>query len=118
MMKRAAPFLVASGLLLVAAAASAQNVVQLQGMLGRKALLVIDGGVPRIVAAGESVNGVKVISTSGDTAEIEIDGKRRTLHIGDAPSSVGSAASAPGSGTRHGNEEPGEKSPHVNPGSC
>jgi aspartyl protease family protein len=82
-----------------AASACAQGVL-LQGMLGSKALLVVDGGAPRIVAPGETVGRVKVVSTSGDTAVIEIDGRRQTLRIGEAPVSVGSSAPAPGSGSR------------------
>ena len=84
--------------LFAAQAACAQN-VQLQGMLGRKALLVIDGGAPRIVAPGESIGPVKVLSTSGDTAVIEVDGRHETLRVGESPASVGGAA-APPQGTR------------------
>ena len=82
-----------------ALAAGAQT-VQLNGMLGKKALLVIDGGAPRIVAPGESANGVKVLSTSGDTAVVEFSGRQQLLRIGEAPASVGAVANAPGSGTR------------------
>ncbi|HUR89966.1 MAG TPA: retropepsin-like aspartic protease [Ramlibacter sp.] len=82
-----------------AGAACAQS-VQLQGMLGNKALLVVDGGTPRIVAPGETVKGVKVLSTSGDLAVVEVDGKRQTLRVGEAPSSIGASGSAPGSGSK------------------
>ncbi|MBX3657395.1 MAG: TIGR02281 family clan AA aspartic protease [Ramlibacter sp.] len=58
-------------------------------MLGRKALLIVDGGAPRSVAAGETHKGVKVVSTAGDQAVVEINGKRHTLRVGDSPSSVG-----------------------------
>jgi aspartyl protease family protein len=85
--------------LLFATAASAQSVA-LQGMLGNKALLVVDGGQPRVVAPGETVNGVKVVSTSGDTAVLEYGGQRHTLRVGDSPSSVGASGSASGSGSR------------------
>jgi aspartyl protease family protein len=85
--------------LLFATAASAQSVA-LQGMLGNKALLVVDGGQPRIVAPGDTVNGVKVVSTSGDTAVLEYGGQRHTLRVGDSPSSVGATGAAPGSGSR------------------
>jgi aspartyl protease family protein len=94
-MKRIAAFALA----LAAAAASAQS-VQLQGMLGTKALLVIDNGTPRIVAPGETVNGVKVVSTSGDTAIVEVGGGRQTLRLGEAPSSIGGNGNAPGSGSK------------------
>ena len=94
-MKRVAAFALAS----FALAAYAQG-VQLQGMLGTKALLVVGGGTPRIVGPGETVNGVKVLSTQGDTAVVEIGGSRQTLRIGEAPSSIGGSGNAPGSGSK------------------
>src|SRR6185369_10284299 len=73
--------------LFACAAASAQSVA-LQGMLGSKALLIVDGTAPKTVAPGETHKGVKVISTSGDEAVVEIAGKRHLLRVGDAPASV------------------------------
>jgi aspartyl protease family protein len=86
--------LIAVTLALAAGAAAAQT-VSLQGMLGSKALLIVDGGPPKTVAPGESHRGVKVLSTLGDQAVVEIDGKRQTLRVGEAPASVGSRI-APG----------------------
>ena len=63
--------------------------VALAGMLGSKALLIVNGGPPKTVAAGETHQGVKVISTSQDQAVIEQAGKRVTLRVGDAPVSTG-----------------------------
>ena len=80
-------------------AAHAQSVA-LAGMLGSKALLIVDGTAPKSVAAGETHQGVKVISTAGDQAVIEQDGKRRTLRVGDAPVSLGGAGASAGRGTR------------------
>lgn len=88
--------LVAVLLALAAAGAAAQSVT-LQGMLGRKALLIVNGGAPRSVAPGETHQGVKVLSTAGDEAVVEVAGQRQTLRIGEAPASVGSA---PGAGPR------------------
>jgi aspartyl protease family protein len=70
--------------------------VSLQGMLGNRALLIVDGAAPKTVAPGESHKGVKVLSTEGDTAVVEIGGRRQTLRVGDAPASV--AGSAPPAG--------------------
>ena len=90
-------------LLLVSAmamgAAHAQSVA-LAGMLGSKALLIVDGTPPKSVAAGETHQGVKVISTAGDQAVIEQEGKRRTVRVGDAPVSLGGAGASAGRGTR------------------
>jgi aspartyl protease family protein len=71
------------------ASVAAAQTVSLQGMLGQRALLVIDGGEPRSVAAGESVKGVKVVSVGGDDAVVEIKGVKRTLRIGDSQVSIG-----------------------------
>ncbi|MEO6320516.1 MAG: retropepsin-like aspartic protease [Polaromonas sp.] len=70
--------------------AQAQSVA-LAGMLGSKALLVVDGTTPKTVAAGEVHQGVKVISTSGNQAVIEQAGQRQTLRVGDAPVSIGAS---------------------------
>ncbi len=79
---------------LLVATAAAQSSVALQGMIGGKALLVVDGGAPRIVAAGQTVQGVKVVSTSGDQAVVEFDGRRETLRVGETPGNVGGNGSA------------------------
>ena len=81
--------------LLACAGAWAQSVT-LQGMLGAKALLIVNGTAPRSVAPGDTHQGVKVISTSGDQAVVEIGGKRHTLRVGDAPASVGATGGARG----------------------
>lgn len=73
---------------LACTAVEAQSVA-LQGMLGTKALLIVDGAAPKTVAPGETHQGVKVVSTSGDQAVVELGGKRHTLRVGDAPASVG-----------------------------
>jgi aspartyl protease family protein len=57
--------------------------VGLAGVFSGKALLTINGGAPRIVAVGAKTReGVSVIGIEGDTATIEVDGKRRVLRVG------------------------------------
>jgi aspartyl protease family protein len=73
--------------------------VALAGMMGGKALLVVNGSAPKSVATGETHLGVKVISTSGDQAVIELSGKRQTLRVGESPVSLSNSMSA-GRGTR------------------
>lgn len=90
-MPRFRPSLLASlltGALLIPSAAWSQA-VSLTGILGSKALLVVDGTPPRGVAAGETHQGVKVISVGRDEAVIEIAGARSTVRLGEAPVSVG-----------------------------
>ena len=73
--------------------------VALAGMMSGKALLVVNGTAPKTVAAGETHQGVKVISTSGDQAVIEQSGQRQTLRVGAAPVNMGGSAGG-GRGTR------------------
>ncbi len=63
-------------------------------MLGSKALLVVNGSAPKTVAAGETHQGVKVISTSGDQAVVEQAGQRQTLRVGESPVSLGASGGA------------------------
>ncbi len=74
--------------------------VALSGMLGGKALLMVDGSAPKTVAVGETYKGVKIISTQGDLAVMEIAGKRHNLRVGEAPSSVGGTSNAGEGGTK------------------
>ena len=66
--------------------------VALSGMLGSKALIMVDGGTPKSVAPDASYQGVKIVSTQGDEAVIEISGRRQTMRVGDAPARVGNSA--------------------------
>ena len=74
--------------------------VALTGMLGTRALLIVDGAAPKSVAAGEAYKGVKVISTSGDEAVLEIAGKQHSLRVGEAPAQVGSSSAESATGSR------------------
>lgn len=101
MLKPAALALVACSLALAAAQARAQaQAVTLNGMLGGKALLIIDGNRPQALAPGDTRLGVRVVSTSGDTALVEIDGRRYSLRVGEAPASVGASADARPGGSK------------------
>jgi aspartyl protease family protein len=68
--------------------ASAQSVA-LSGVLGSKALLVVNGGAPKALAAGDVHQGVKIISVNGEQATIDIKGQRSTMRVGDSPVSIG-----------------------------
>ena len=63
--------------------------VALGGLMGERALLVVDGKPPRSVAPGEQHLGVKLLSTGNGEAVVEIAGRRHTLRLGEAPVSVG-----------------------------
>lgn len=85
----------ALALCLVSGGAAAQD-VGLAGVMGSRALLMIDGGEPQAVAVGQSLAGVKVISVHGDQAVVEIGGRKRPLRVGQHATG---AAPADGSGT-------------------
>ncbi|HKW84130.1 MAG TPA: retropepsin-like aspartic protease [Burkholderiaceae bacterium] len=91
------PLRAAAALALAACSAAAQaQTVSMSGSLGDKALLVIDG-TPRTVAAGSTVQGVRLISVSGNEALVEIAGQRRTLTLGGQVNIGG--ADSPGGGS-------------------
>ena len=82
-----APLLAALLLSVVATTASAQA-VSMGGSLGNNALLVIDGKA-RNVAVGATVDGVRLVSISGNDAVVEVKGQRVTLHLGGAQVNLG-----------------------------
>lgn len=91
--------LLCSLLLTLSGAVGAQT-VGLAGMMGNRALLIVDANPPKSVAPGETLRGVTVISTQGDQAVVEIAGKRHTLRVGDAPASVGTGNAGDSGGSR------------------
>jgi aspartyl protease family protein len=56
--------------------------VGLAAIMGSKAVLIVDGGEPRSVRVGESLDGVRLVAIQGDQAVIEIGGKKRPLRVG------------------------------------
>ena len=93
-------FALTLGLMMALCPLAMAQSVGLSGMLGGKALIIVDGSPPKTVAAGETYKGVKVISTQGDQAVVDVDGQKQTLRVGDAPASVGSKAGDAPSGNR------------------
>lgn len=84
------------GVLGLSAAAWAAD-IQVIGLTAGKAILVIDGGRPRTLSAGQSgPEGVKLISADSGSAVVEIAGKRQTLAMGQTTSYAASAASGGG----------------------
>lgn len=63
--------------------------VALAGVMGKKALLVIDGGAPQTLAAHESAKGVQVLQVEPHAVTVQIQGQRQTLQLGASPTSVG-----------------------------
>lgn len=86
---------VAACVLAFGAGALAQTAV-LSGVLGSKALLVVNGAAPKAVGAGDTYQGVKVLTVTKDQALVEIAGLRHTLRLGETPSRIGQASPADG----------------------
>jgi aspartyl protease family protein len=66
--------------------------VSVVGLFKDKAIVSIDGGKPRTLSVGQTVQGVKLIAADSGSARIDVDGKRRTLGMGQ--SFAGGAATA------------------------
>ena len=59
--------------------------VTLVGLIGAKAIVVIDGGAPRTLTPGQkTAEGVILLSTEKEAASFEINGQKRTLSMGRA----------------------------------
>jgi aspartyl protease family protein len=96
-MKTAA--LTVAALLALSHGAFAQTVA-LSGMLGGKALVTVDGSPPKMLATGESYRGIKIVSTQGEQAMVEIAGKRHMLRVGEAPASAGGTSNGGAGGNK------------------
>ena len=68
-------------LLLWAAQATAAS-VGVVGLFKDKAMVSIDGSQPRLIAAGQTVQGVKLLSANSESAAFEVEGKQRSLAMG------------------------------------
>ena len=59
--------------------------VALVGLIGAKAIVVIDGGAPRTLAPGQkTAEGVVLLGIENQAASFEINGQKRTLSMGQA----------------------------------
>lgn len=66
--------------LLTFACLTAQAVdLNLVAIMGNKAMVEVDGSKPKLLAPGQSTNGVKLISASGSAAVFDINGQKKTL---------------------------------------
>ena len=58
--------------------------VALAGVIGARAVLVIDAGAPQTLAVGaRSREGVKLVALRDEIATVEVDGRRKTLRLGE-----------------------------------
>ena len=85
---------VALAVALAAAMPAAAQTVSLAGSLGSRALLLIDGKAKN-VAVGTTVDGVRLVSVSGNDAVVEVGGKRVSLALGGAQVNLGGVSREP-----------------------
>lgn len=58
--------------------------IALAGVVGRNAVLVVDGGVPQTLGLGaRSREGIRVLALDGEEAVVEFEGKRQKLRLGE-----------------------------------
>ena len=74
--------------------AIAETRLNVVGLFSGKALVSINGSAPQSISAGQTKNGVKLVSADSESATFMLEGKRQTLKMGQAASVAGSAGSA------------------------
>lgn len=77
--KTAALYMAAGWLACSSAWAASVSVI---GLFKDKAIVSIDGGKPRTLSIGQTVQGVKLLAADSDSARFDVDGKRRILGMG------------------------------------
>ncbi len=79
----------------IATVAHAADVVVV-GLFAGKAVVVVNGGAPRTLSVGQATpEGVRLLSAKSDSAEFEIDGKRKVLSLGEGRYGRAAASTSP-----------------------
>ncbi len=65
------------------------------GLFKDKAIVSVDGGPPKTLSAGQSLGGARLLSATSDSALVEVDGKRRTLMMGQSFASAANVNQRP-----------------------
>lgn len=94
MMKMKSALLIAC--LSIAMQVLADTQVNVVGLFNNKALVMINGSGPHTLTAGQTTNGVKLISSNSDAATMIIEGKRQVLRMGQAAFVGGGSTSEEG----------------------
>lgn len=70
--------------LCIAVQVRADTQINVVGLFNNKALVMINGSGPYTLTAGQTTNGVKLISSNSDVATMIIEGNRQVLRMGQA----------------------------------
>lgn len=71
-----------AALMLLGSSAASATSVSVVGLFKDKAIVSIDGGKPRTLSVGQTLMEVKLLAADSGGAKFEVDGKRRTLGMG------------------------------------
>jgi aspartyl protease family protein len=88
-------YCMAVGGIWVVASQSQATSVGVIGLFKDKAIVSVDGGPPKTLSAGQKLSGAKLISATSESALVEVDGKRRTLSMGQSFASSANASQKP-----------------------
>lgn len=78
-------------LLLLLAGKTMAASVGVVGLFKDKAMVSIDGSQPRLIAAGQAIQDVKLLSANSDSATFEIGGRQHTLTMGQSFAAAGNS---------------------------
>jgi len=81
-------------ILLTANLAQAATQVNIVGLFSNKAVVIINGGKPKTLSVGQTIEGVKLLAADSQTATLQIEGKTQQLGMGQAASVGGNSANA------------------------
>jgi len=79
---------------LLASPAFANTQLNVVGLFTGKAVVAINGSAPQTIAAGQTKNGIKLISATSESATFLVEGKQQTLKMGQAASIAGGGGPA------------------------
>jgi aspartyl protease family protein len=80
--------------LLTGGVSAADTQVNIVGLFSNKAVLIINGGKPKILSVGQTSDGVKLIAADSQAATLQVEGNTKRLGMGQAASVVGKSSSA------------------------
>lgn len=81
--------------LLMSVHTAAETQVNIVGLFTNMAVVTINGGAPKMLKAGQSSDGVKLLAADSSAATLQIAGETRKLGMGQAVSVAASTASSP-----------------------
>jgi len=80
--------------LLLSGNVAAEIQVNIVGLFSNMAVLMVNGGKPKTLSIGQSIDGVKLLAADSQSATLLIEGKTKKLGMGQALSMGGSSASS------------------------